>query len=408
MFFPPTSVLQARVQIASPSELESLVNRYFPRWLNVRGGALTERRKRNIERLLREKTPAELVRERIKKAHKGIVKYWDRDVGDIKVRARLGSIYGKVPGKGWGEEYNVSIYAFRTDQTRIKIECQCNENYFGRLKRGPKHVEILCMHAAVVYLIGSLFPHRVEWLEKILKDSGSEIRKFIDPCFANDEAVAFFLLDKYLLGRTLFEIDKAIVKRKGVSIYDGWFQHLYADGRNGAGFYVFVNRNIFSDEEGRFTPVPLKNCFKTIAERLFHAGYRHNGFVIEFQGTGHEAIAVEFVNKKGERMRFVCFDDCPPLVVKRKRVRRELPKSPFPEDFNPFHNLEKKGIIFYDDCSGRNDYVMIEIPSGGVALKPFIEMYRKEIPENTRKELFRRIENNQSKHNFYHNVLERR
>jgi len=410
VYLPPTSMIQAKILLMSASELERIVNRYFNRWFVARKNDVGKRKAKKLEQMLKkEGNPAKYVRERIKQEHDGIVKFWERSFEDIRAKATRGSLVGTVPRKTRGNDYNVSIYAYRTDQTNWKVKCQCNESYFNGLKRGPKHVDFFCMHAMALLLYALQYPERVEGLRTVLNKTNSKVRNFLKPEFVDDITVAFFLLDKYILGRKLFDIDRAIIQRNGVAVYDEFFRYMFEENLYNAGFYVFVTKNIFSsDVEGKFTPGPFKNYFKSIANRLYGEGYWHNGFVIEFQGTGHEAIAVEFVNKNGERIRFVCWNEYPPLLVKRLRVRKVLPESPYPEDFNPFHNLEKKGLIFCDDCTGKNDYVKIEIArDNGVWL--FKELYRKCVGREQAYELCQRIQRIMKREKdileFYYNLL---
>ncbi|MBW2979343.1 hypothetical protein DRZ77_01910 [Candidatus Woesearchaeota archaeon] len=412
VYLPPTSMIQAKILLMPASELERIVNKYFNRWFVARKNDIGKRKAKKLEQMLKkEGNPAKYVRERIKQEHEGVVKFWERSFEDIRAKATRGSLAGAVPRKTRGNDYNVSIYAYRTDQTNWKVECQCNENYFNGLKRGPKHVDFFCMHAMALLLYALQYPKRVEGLRTVLNKTNSKVRTFLKPEFVDDMTIAFFLLDRHILGRKLFDIDRAIIRRKGVAVYDEFFRYMFEENLYNAGFYVFVTKNIFSDTEGKFTPKPLKDYFESIANRLYDQGYRHNGFVIEFQGTEYETVAVEFIsrrNQKGrsKRIRFVCWNGYPPLLVERKAVRKKIPESPFPKDFNPYANIEKNGLIFCDDCTEKNDYVKIEIARGN-GLDWFKDLYRKHIDARNAHELCRRVKKNMWKRNFYYGLLVR-
>jgi len=394
VFLPPSSLLVARTILTPSKGLQKIVEENYESWLRGRKDLI--RRKRRVPK---KEDVAKIVRERIKRKHDGVVKLWDRCYEDVSAVATKGSLSGEVPRKTRGDPYNVSVYGWRLDQTRIKVECQCNGSHFSSLKRGRFHVEYFCPHACALLLFAQDCRKRVRNLESILKEHNTQIRPFFNQDFADGRALAFFLLDRYLLGRTLYEIDRAIIQKQSINVFDSYYKKWFEEGAGDIGFYVFVSRNIFSDEEGRFTPKVLKQYFEEVANRLYNQGYKHNGFVIEFPGTAFETIAVEFKNRKGKRIRFVCWDDHPPLVVERRSKKSKRKHVIVDSNFNPFLMLEKD-IVLVDDCTRRPNYIRIEIASGR-DVWAYKEMYREEVKA---REFVSKLQN-ERKRNFYFNLL---
>ncbi len=405
IFIPPSSALQADAQLMNPKNLEKIINENFECWASSRGPLFKRKRKSTVEPWYEDHAKA--VRNAVKDKHEGIVKFWERDHDDISAIAKPGYLSGTIPGKHWGEKYNVSIHGYRTSQQPLrKIEGGgCKESHFSSLKRGPTHFGHMCSHAFTLMRYADRNREKVRNLRTILRKGGEIFKPVMD---FDDKAVAFFLMDYYLLERKLFEIDRALVKRHGIKLYDRYYQEMFNTGENNIGFYVLVNRNIFSEDDRDFVPNVLKGHFDIFAKRIYQRGYRHNGFVIEFQGTPFETIAAEFIHpdrRKSRRLRFACWDNHPPLTVTRKPLVKERERSIYPGDFNPFMHLEEQNFIVEDDCTGENSRAVIEIPSGRAY--DFKDDYINEIPKEIKSPFLQRIIRNEPKYRFYLNLLNR-